>query len=219
MDAGMKLADVLMEYKVRDPIVLAIPRGGVEIGYHVARSLDARFSMAVSRKMPFPENPEAGFGAIAEDGSMYLIPRVKGSIPETTIREIAREQKDEIKRRIAVLRGGKPLPSFSGETVIIVDDGIAMGSTMRATVAMCRNKKAEEIIVGAPVTSSRVKVDMERIADHVVILETPSNFFAVAQDYLNWYDVSDREVLSVLENGGYDLSSMRFREGKPVMSG
>ena len=188
-----------MKHKGPDTIVLAIPRGGVEVGYQAAKALDAPLSLIIARKLPFPDNPEAGFGAVAEDGSTWLVPDFRSYLPPDTVEEIIAGQVAEIRRRIGALRAGRELPDIKGRTVILVDDGIAMGSTMRASVQYCRNQEAGEVIVAAPVTGSDTARDMKRIADDVVILETPPNFQAVAQVYRNWYDVPDEEVLDIMK--------------------
>ena len=105
----------------------------------------------------------------------------------------------EVQRRISILRQGKPLPEISDKTIILVDDGIAMGSTMHVAVILCQKKKAKYIIVAAPVASDRITMEFEKIVDDVVILEKPEFFYAVAQVYRNWHDVSDEEVLHLLE--------------------
>lgn len=197
-DAGKKLAHALQNYKNKKPLILAIPRGGVEVGYQVARNLHAEFSIIVTRKLPYPDNPEAGFGAIAEDGSLFLLEEATQWLPEDTIQQIIQEQTQEVQRRIIVLRQGKPLPAISGKTVILVDDGIAMGSTMHAAVLLCQKKKAKHIVVAAPVSDERVAREFEQIVDDVVILEKPLFFHAVAEVYRHWHDVSDEEVLNLL---------------------
>jgi predicted phosphoribosyltransferase len=198
-DAGKQLAHALKYYKGKKSIVLAIPRGGVEVGYHVARFLHAEFSVIVARKLPYPDNPEAGFGAIAEDGSLFLLKEAKHWLPKETINTIIEEQKQEIQRRIKVLRQGKSLPEISNKTVILIDDGIAMGSTMQAAVMLCKYKKAKRIVVAAPVADEKVAEEFKQIVDDVVILEKPLFFHAVAQVYRQWHDVSDDEVLNLLE--------------------
>ena len=198
-DAGRKLAQALTSFKADKPVVLAIPRGGVAVGYQVAEHLECGFAIIVVRKLPFPDNPEAGFGAIAEDGSTYLVDRAMRGLSGHTIDRIISEQKREIARRIAVLRDGKPLPNIHDRTVILVDDGVAMGSTMRAAILLCRNKKAKVVVVASPVAGPSVVADFKEIADHVIILETPALFRAVAQAYENWYDVPDREVLELMK--------------------
>lgn len=197
-DAGLKLADALRPYRRDSPLVLAIPRGGVEVGFHVALGLDAPLAILVARKLPLPGNPEAGFGAIAEDGSTVLVEAPASRIGPEIIEEIIRQQRQEIQRRIQVLRAGEPLPPLRDRTVIVLDDGIAMGSTIRAAIAMCRNHKARRIIAASPVASPATAAELRGIADEVVILEQPRLFRAVAQVYEHWHDVSDEEVLQIL---------------------
>lgn len=198
-DAGEQLAEALEPYKGENPVVLAIPRGGVEVGFHVARRLDAELAALVVRKLPLPYNPEAGFGAVAEDGSTFLFEEMARSLPQETVEQIIHEQKEEVQRRVKALRRNRPLPHIRGRTAIVVDDGIAMGSTVRAGVAMCRNQQAEKIVVAAPVAGPSTAEDLMHIADEVVILEKPSLFRAVAQVYQNWYDVPDEEVIAHLD--------------------
>lgn len=199
-DAGIKLAKALEKYKNRkDLLVLAIPRGGAEVGYETAKYLGADFSLIISRKLPYPDNPEAGFGAIAEDGSVFIFPYAESLLSPKTVKEIADAQKGEIRRRIEVLRDGKPLPEISGKTVILVDDGIAMGSTMRAAIMLCKHKNAQKIVVAAPVAGMDTKEALKELADEVLILETPLFFHAVAEAYDNWYDVPDSEVVQIVK--------------------
>jgi len=198
-DAGQKLARALTKYKDTDALVLAIPRGGVEVGYHVATYLNARLSILVSRKLPYPDNPEAGFGAVAEDGSTFIFEDAVYWLSKETIERIIRQQKEEIRRRIAVLRKCEPLPEIAQSVVILVDDGIAMGSTVRAGILLCRKKEAAKVVVAAPVTGESVERELSKLADEVVILEKPPFFRAVAQVYYNWYDVPDKEVLGIVE--------------------
>lgn len=198
-DAGRKLALALGKYKDTHVLVLAIPRGGVEVGYEVARRLNADFSIIISRKLPYPDNPESGFGAIAEDGSTFVFAHAELHLPQSVIEEISTEQKEEIRRRIDVLRGGRPLPEVEGRTVILVDDGIAMGSTMRAAIMLLRKRGADKVVVAAPVAGDRTTGEIQRLADEVVIVEQPEYFYAVAQVYENWYDVSDEEVIEIMK--------------------
>lgn len=198
-DAGEQLAKALKKYKGKGVFVLGIPKGGVEVGYEVAKYLDADFSMIVSRKLPFPGNPEFGFGAISEDGSTFILSGYEQQLPKELVVDIIHKQELEIKRRISVLRNGKPLPEIKDRTVILVDDGIAMGSTMMASIYLCKNKKAKKIIVAAPVSGENIEKELSGIVDEVVILEKPVFFSAVAQAYENWYDVPDAEAADILE--------------------
>ncbi len=200
-DAGEKLALKLEKYKDQDVLVLAIPRGGVEVACEVARYLHSSFSLLITRKLPFPDNPESGFGAIAEDGSVFIFSNAAMWLSQQQIDRIMDEQSEEILRRIQTLRKGKSLPDISGSTVILVDDGLAMGSTMRASIMLCKKRNAGKIVVAVPVAGKEVVDDIGKIVDEIIVLETPPDFRAVAQVYMNWYDVSDDEVLEIMESG------------------
>lgn len=204
-DAGIRLGKALEKYRDEDSIVLAIPCGGAEVGYQVSKTLGVPFSLIISRKLPFPANPEAGFGAVSEDGRSWLIPGIEALMSRESIEKITARQVEEISRRIDVLRAGRELPDIIGKKVILVDDGIAMGSTMRVSVACCQNRGSEKVIVAVPVTGRGTAWEMKKIADEVVILESPINFRAVAQVYENWYDVSDEEVLEIMERKGSEI--------------
>ncbi len=202
-DAGKKLSYALKKYKNMDVVVLAIPRGGVEVGLEVAKYLNAQFSMIICRKLPYPDNPESGFGAICEDGTVFINSYAPYLPSQTQIYKILESQEEEIKRRIEVLRGNKPLPNLENKIVILVDDGIAMGSTMSAAIEMVKKLHPKKIIVATPVASKRAIEYFSKIADEVIVLESPLNFYAVAQVYANWYDVSDKEVLELLKRYGF----------------
>ncbi len=198
-DAGKRLANQLLKYKGQDVVVLAIPRGGVQVGKEVAQALDAEFSIVVTRKLPYPDNPESGFGAIAEDGSTYLVEQVIFGLPEGQVENIMMQQEEEIQDRISTLRNNEELPRLQDRIVILVDDGIAVGSTMKASIELVKKRRPQKLVVAAPVASAKVMQDLEQIADCVIILEKPLNFRAVAQVYENWYDVSDEEAKSLLQ--------------------
>ena len=199
-DAGQQLAKALEEYQDQDVLVLAIPRGGVEVGYEVADYLNADFSLLIARKLPYPHQPEAGFGAVVEDGSRVILEEASRWVADDMVERIVEEQREEIERRKDVLRDGEPLPTIEDRTVILVDDGIAMGSTMRASIKLCKHYKAARIIVAVPVASERVTEEIKELVDDIVVLEQPALFRAVAQVYENWYDVPDEEVVSIMKN-------------------
>ncbi len=209
-DAGQQLARALGKYKDKGVLVLAIPRGGVQVGYEVAQYLQGELAIIITRKLPFPDEPEAGFGAIAEDGSTYISESLSRWVSQRVIERIIKEQTQEIERRIKVLRNGRPLPRIEDRTVILVDDGIAAGSTMRASIALCRNQGAASIIVAVPVTGKRTAQDIGSLVDKIVVLETPPFFHAVAQVYEHWYDVQDDEVLAIMEK--YRRESTRMHK-------
>jgi len=198
-EAGKGLAQALNRYRNKKVLVLAIPKGGIPVAYEVARQLNADFSLLISRKLPYPDNPEAGFGAIAEDGSCFIIQDACEWLSKEQIEKIKNEQKKEIKRRIKVLRKGKKLPKISNRVVILVDDGLAMGSTMRAAVMLCKKKKAKKIIVAVPVASENVSKELEKEVDEIFLLEKPKFFRAVADFYEDWYDISDEEAVKIME--------------------
>jgi len=197
-EAGKKLAEALEKYRGENPLILAIPRGGVEVGLQVAKKLDSDFSLIIARKLSLPDNPETGFGAVAENGSTFILEDAHYRLSGETIERIKEEQIDEIKRRIKVLRGGNPLPEIEGRTVILIDDGIAMGSTMRASIELCKIREAVKIVVAVPVAGREVAEEIGKKVDELIVLETPEYFRAVAQAYEKWYDVSDEEVLDLL---------------------
>lgn len=197
-DAGRQLGRALIRYKDRNPLVLAIPRGGVEVGYEVAKYLNADFSLIITRKLPFPNNTESGFGAIAEDGSVFIYDYAASRLANNVIEKIKKQQLAEIERRIKVLRQRKPLPDLKDRIVILIDDGIAMGSTMRASIMLCINKGAGKIVVATPVTGPDTAYEIGKLAHEIIVLKKPPLFRAVAQVYRNWYDVSDEEVLEII---------------------
>lgn len=208
-DAGKKLDKALEKYKAENPLILAIPRGGVEVGLQVAKKLNADFSHIIARKLPFPDNSEAGFGAIAENGSTFIHENAYYWLSGENIEKIKRQQIAEIERRVKVLRGEHPLPEIKGRTVILIDDGIAMGSTMRAAIELCKKREARKIVVAVPVTGSEIVGEIRKKVDELVVLEIPRYFRAVAEAYEKWYDVSDGEVLDLLREQVYEEKAER----------
>ena len=197
-DAGIQLADRLSRFKNQNVLILAIPRGGVEVGFVVAQKLQADFSILVSRKLPFPDNPESGFGAIAEDGSLFIFREYSYWLNKDRIHQIVEEQKTVIRDRIAVLRKNRKLPEIKDRIVILVDDGLAMGSTMMAAIQLCKNRNPEKIIVAVPVSGKSTADMIAEEVDELVVLEMPHKFRAVAEVYRNWYDLTDEDVLKIL---------------------
>jgi putative phosphoribosyl transferase len=197
-DAGVQLAERLSEFKNQNVLILAIPRGGVEVGFVVAQKLQADFSIVVSRKLPFPDNPESGFGAIAEDGSLFIFRESSYWLNKDRIQQIVEEQKIVIRDRIAVLRKNRKLPEIKDRIVILIDDGLAMGSTMMAAIQLCKNRNPEKIIVAVPVSGKSSAGMIAQEVDELVVLEMPHKFRAVAEVYRNWYDLTDEDVLKIL---------------------
>lgn len=198
-EAGLKLAEALKPFEKKRPLVLAIPRGGVEIGYHIQNELSCDLSVVVARKLGHPEQPEAAFGAMAEDKSLYLNPITHEILTKEMIERVMKKEEKEIRRRIQRYRGDKPLPEMKGRTVIIVDDGIATGATLFATIELCKKREPRRIIVAAPVSGLSIVEKLQYRVDEVVILETPANYYAVSQAYEEFRNLSDEDVLRFLK--------------------
>ncbi len=193
-EAGKLLGEELQKYRFETPIVLAITRGGVETGYHIALKLECEFTVVVARKLGYLKQPEAAFGAIAEDGTLYLNPWARKMISQEEIYEVMDREKKEIDRRVQAYRKGEPLISLRGRTVIVADDGIATGSTLFAVVELCKKQKAAKIVIAAPVCSKEMLGELASRADEVVVLTTPEPYYAVSQVYEEFPGLSDQDV-------------------------
>lgn len=197
-DAGIQLGEALLAYKKENPIVIGIPRGGIETAYYVAQKLHAEMIPIISRKLGHPQQPEYAMGAIAEDGSYYLSPWVKSEISDEDLEYVKNKEKEEIARRVKLLRKGKPIPSLEGRTVIVVDDGIATGSTLFATLKLCQNQHPKKLVVAAPISGKEAAQQLQKMADEVLILELPEDFRAVSQGYQSFSNISDEETLEFM---------------------
>lgn len=198
-DAGIQLGKLLAhDYKDKNPLILAVPRGGVEVAYWVARILHGELAVIVSKKLPFPGQPEYACGAVAEDGSVYLSPTGE-RMEKYIIDDIVKLQLMEIQRRVNIYRNGKSLPNMKDRIVIIVDDGIATGSTIVPIIKMCRKNNPSQIIVAAPVSGNRYSKEIDELADKVEVLEVPENYYAVGQVYDDFHGMDDDEVLGFLK--------------------
>jgi putative phosphoribosyl transferase len=203
-DAGRRLAARLLEYEGRGAVVLAVPRGGVPVGFEVARRLWAQFDVIVPRKIPIPWNPEAGFGAITADGTMVLNERMVRSLglSEEEIEQAAEEVRQEVARRTKQYRGDRPPPDIKGRPVILVDDGLASGYTMLAAVTSLRREEPCEVVVAVPVASRGAARLISPKVDKLVALIVSERLpFAVADFYIEWRDLTDDEVLAYLRRG------------------
>ncbi len=200
-DAGKQLSAELREYESHSVVVLSIPNGGVPVALEVAGALEADLDLIVCRKIPIPLNPEAGFGAIADDGTVVLNEEVvkRIGLNRQQIEHEASKVRAEIKRRSILYKGTRPLVRLSSRTVIIIDDGLASGVTMMAAVGSVRHRRPKEIVVAAPCASALAVKQLERVADKVVTCTMGfMPRFAVADFYRHWYDLSDDEVIRYL---------------------
>jgi predicted phosphoribosyltransferase len=198
-DAAEQLGQALEKYRNSNPLVLGIPRGGAETAYYVAKYLNAEMSVVVTRKLGYPSDPEFAFGAIAEDGSLYLSDHASTKLSQEEMNHVINSQKEEIKRRIKLLRNGEDLPNLKGRTVILVDDGIATGSTLFASIMLCQNKGASRLIVASPIAGEDMFERLFRMVDEVVILESPPFYRAVSQGYASFKNLTDEEALEFMK--------------------
>jgi predicted phosphoribosyltransferase len=200
-DAGRQLAGRLTYYAGRpDVIVLALPRGGVPVGFEVAQALGVPLDVFLVRKLGVPGREELAMGAIASGGVRVLNQEVVRAlrIPESIIDSVATEEQSELERRERAYRDGRPAPDVRGRTVILVDDGLATGSSMRAAVEALRVRDPARIIVAVPVGASETCAALGEIADEVVCGYEPEHFAAVGLWYGDFTQTSDDEVRALL---------------------
>jgi predicted phosphoribosyltransferase len=200
--AGQLLAKALApHYKGRDDvIVLGLPRGGVPVAYEIANELNAPLDVFVVRKLGVPWHPELAMGAIASDGVEILNGDVVTAynIPPNVIRAVAEREGQELQRRLQQYRGNRPLPELTGRTVILVDDGLATGSTMRAAVAAVRQQNPRAVVVAVPVAALDTCYELRPEVDDIICLRTPRDFSAVGLWYEDFSQTSDEEVRQLL---------------------
>ena len=200
-DAGRALAARLRQYSGRsDVVVLALPRGGVPVAFPVAEALDAPLDLFLVRKLGTPGHRELAMGAIASGGTRVLNDEVVKwyGISPAAIDAVAREEEQELVRREAAYREGRDAPSLEGRIVILIDDGLATGSTMMAAVKAVRQRDPAKVIVAVPVGARDTCEALSTVADEVVCVRTPEPFSAVGQWYLDFDQTTDEEVRQLL---------------------
>lgn len=201
-EAGACLADVLAAYAGRDDmLVLGLPRGGIPVAYEIATALDAPLDVLVVRKLGAPGQPELAIGAIASGGMRVLNEELVEALGlgEEEIEAIAEPERRELARRESLLRAGRPFPQIAGCTVILVDDGVATGATMRAAIRALREAGPARIVVAIPVGAPRVLAELAEAADEVICPLRPETFFAISTCYRRFPQISDEEVRRLLE--------------------
>jgi putative phosphoribosyl transferase len=211
VDAGEKLAQQLMQYVGRDDvIVLGIPRGGVPVAFEVAQALHAPLDILLVRKLGTPGQKELAMGAIASGGVRILNEEVVHNlgITEAEIASAVAEQEAELQRREELFRGVRPPISIQDKIVILVDDGIATGSSMLAAIDALRSLHPKKIVVATPVAPSNAKTRIKEVADEFVCVLIPEWFFAIGEFYRSFPQAEDEEVRDLLS-----------RAGKPVAGG
>lgn len=202
-EAGQVLAGKLKKYANRDDVlVLALPRGGVPVAYEVARGLNAPLDVFLVRKLGLPGLEELAMGAIATGGVRVLNREMVQAlhIPEETIAAVAAEEGQELERREQLYRGARPVPEVRGKTVILIDDGLATGSTMRAAIAALRQKRPARVVVAVPIASPSACEEIGAGVDEIICARTPEPFRAVGLWYEDFSQTSDTEVHELLEH-------------------
>lgn len=202
-EAGQLLARRLADYQDRDDVVvLALPRGGVPVAYEIARELKAPLDVFVVRKLGVPWQPELAMGAIAGKGTEVLNDDVVAAynIPPHVIRGVAEREGRELQRRLQEYRGIRPYLDLRDRTVILVDDGLATGSTMRAAVTAIRQEHPRAIVIAVPVAAPEVCREFQSAVDEIVCLLTPPGFSAVGRWYTDFSQTTDEEVRELLSH-------------------
>lgn len=200
-DAGRQLAKKLEAYRGKNTIVLALPRGGVVTGFEIAQALHAPLNLITVRKIGHPSNPEYAIGAVDERGVTLLNEMESRSLERRWLRKETAAQQKEAARRAAAYREGRAAPNLAGKIVIITDDGIATGLTMRLAVKVAREGRPEKIIVAVPVAPAGALLTLkEEGADEAVVLEPPEEFMgAVGVHYTEFDQVGDKKVVDLMQ--------------------
>lgn len=204
-EAGLELAARLNAYR-NDPtgLILALPRGGVPVGYEISLALNLPLDVFITRKLGAPDNPEYAIGAVAETGSIHLNQQACSmmggfSTASRYFDEMVHAQREEIKRRQQLYRNGRPLPDLKDRTVLLVDDGVATGCTFLASVEALRNLQVRQLIAALPVGPGETLSEIGRHVDKLIVLATPEPFYAVGNHYVDFTQVGDDEVVQYLQ--------------------
>lgn len=198
--AGERLGRAVAHLDPRDPVVLGLPRGGVPVAYEVARVLDCPLDVLVVRKVGVPFQPELAMGSVGEGGAVVRNEEVisMAGVDEDAFDRVLRSELEELDRRVKMYRSEASPVELSGHTVIVVDDGLATGSTARAALRVLQERDAAEVWLAVPVAPADTAEEMESIADRVIVLESPRPFGAVGAWYRDFSQTADDEVRALL---------------------
>jgi predicted phosphoribosyltransferase len=213
-EAGRVLASRLMKYAGRpDVLVLALPRGGVPVAYEVARALHAPLDVFLVRKLGVPGHEELAMGAIASGGVRVLNDEVVNvlRIPDEEIDAVAAEEERELGRREQAYRDGRPAPDVRGKVAILIDDGLATGSSMRAAVAALRQQRPARVVVAVPVGAAQTCAEFQDEADEAVCARTPEPFYAVGLWFEDFTQTTDEEVHELLQRAAEEQAPAHHR--------
>ncbi|KKR32128.1 MAG: Phosphoribosyltransferase [Candidatus Gottesmanbacteria bacterium GW2011_GWC2_39_8] len=202
LQAGRLLAEKVAWFGKYKPVVLGLSRGGVPVGYEIAKRLEVPLEIIVVRKIGSPENKEFGIGALAEEHTQIFDEEIIQAlrIPLSSVMDIVEEEKKEIKRKIGIYRRGETLPDLSGKAVIITDDGLATGVTAEAAIKEVKKHNPEKILLTCPVGARNTVNDLRKYVDEIVCLITPSDFTSVGIWYRQFGEVTDNEVINLLDH-------------------
>lgn len=219
--AGILLGERLRSLSLRAPLILALPRGGVPVGYEIAKALGAPLDVLIVRKVGAPGHKEFGIGAITENNHYWLDPEAWNYAGDRAldVEQTLAEEREEVKRRIQLYRGNRALPPLKDRHVIVVDDGLATGVTARVACAYLKQQGAAEIILAVPVASPRTAAVMRSEVDQVICLEEPEQFYSVGQFYDEFHQLEDEEVLQLLKRTNKDNGGDMEGENVKVMAG
>ena len=195
-DAAAQLAPLLGKYKQQDAVIMAIPRGGVPLGYYLARYLDLPLDLLMAKKLGHPANPEYAIGAVTLEGSIAEDCR---DIPEKYILEETKRIREQLRARYKQFMGDKEPVDIKGKIVIVTDDGIATGRTILSVIKILRNKQPAKVVVAVPVSSEQAAERISHVVDEFICLQTPYPFFAIGNFYEDFSQVEDHEVIRLLQ--------------------
>ena len=200
--AGRALVPELQRCDLHDPLILGLPRGGVPLAYEIAIALHAPLDTIVVRKLGVPSQPELAFGAIASGDVRVINDDVVRSVfglDDDVIEQVAGREMRELLRREQAYRLDRPYPELEGKDVVLVDDGLATGATMRAAAMAVKTRSPASVVVAVPVGSSSAVARVAAVVDRVICLESPASFYAVGQFYADFRQTSDDEVRELLQ--------------------
>lgn len=192
-EAGLRLADEIAKLELKDPIVLALPRGGVLVGSEVGNKLRCPLNVIVSRKVGSPSNPEFGIGAVSEKNVVVL-----SGLKEASLQKIIRGKKQEVKKMVEIFRRNKKLPNLEGRDVVLVDDGLATGVTAKAAILAVKKLRPRKIIFASPICAQDSSSELSREVDTIICLQNESEVGSIGFWYQDFHQVTDSEVMEYL---------------------